>query len=576
MTVALLSRYVWLILRALAVLTFTIVLWQRTPLPTPPPPALPPPALLPVLLPPLLAFVLYFLRAPGDPPGRPRYLNPFWVFLADLLAALVLFISFTLLFPGRPWQLLAALAAALFAAFALRWRATPDPVPYPLPHADPRRHPAVAVPAVLLTLAMLAGSAATVTWPPLREQIACGGLVSSPGDPRWWTAETTEVALPEEFPEPSWQRVLGADDLQSRETVGASDRSLVLAGGNGVVALATEDGAPLWHLDTTHLRTTMLHGNGDSFSPDGVAHVGSTVLVEYEYPRSGKTREQPGPLVMAFDDLTGEQVWCGSGMREVVTGIGSSEHFVAWSGDEPTLFDSTDGSVVATLRGGPSGPVDFEDDEAPRTLVDDGRVLLWERDRLSAFDLETGDALFTVEDVVPDRPGDGPRSIKAVIASEDVTVVEFGRGRLDGEGDDANYLAAYDLDGEPLWDSTGEGVMEVGDPLVGGELMYDQASTRVGFDEHVLTRSAHGESLPVHAVNLREGTITWSSADEPYGDCTSSDGTVLGETLYRTNTVITSEGCSPLSTRLEEVFGVQDAMVAWSEHRDRRVLSFLR
>ncbi|WP_067601723.1 outer membrane protein assembly factor BamB family protein [Nocardiopsis listeri] len=574
MTIAILSRYVWLTLRALAVLTFTIVLWQRTPLPTPPPPALSPPALLPVLLPPLLAFVLYFLRAPGDPPGRPRYLNPFWVFLADLLAALVLFISFTFLFSGLPWQLLTALAAALLGAFALRWRATPDPVPYPLPHADPRRHPTVVVPAVLLTLAMLAGLAATVTWRPLREQIACGGLTTSPGAPRWWTTETAEVALPEEFPEPSWQRVLGEDTLSAERTAGASDRSLILADDDGVVALATEDGTPSWHLDTTHLDATVLHGNDDSFSPDGVAHVGSTVLIEYDYPRTG-TREQPGPLVMAFDDLTGEQVWCGSGIRGVVTGIGSSEHFVAWSGEEPTLFDSTDGSVVATLRGGPSEPVDFEDDEEFHALVDDGRVLLWERDRLSAFDLETGDALFTVEDVVPDRRGAGSRNIKAVIASQDVTVVEFGRGRLGGENDAANYLAAYDLDGEPLWDSTGEGVTEVGGPLVGGELMYGQASTRVVFDEHVLARSAHGERRPVHAVNLREGTITWSSADEPYGDCSSSDGTVLDETLYRANTVITSEGCSPLeNTPLEKVFGVQDAMVAWSEHRDRRVLSF--
>ncbi|MBR8742357.1 PQQ-binding-like beta-propeller repeat protein [Nocardiopsis sp. MG754419] len=572
MTVETLSRHVWLLLRALSVVTLTLVLWQRAPLPA-------------LALPLLLVPTLHALRAPGDPPGPRRHVNPVWVFLADLVSVAVLFTSTTLLFRGLPWQVPAALAAVCLGALVLRWRATEDPTPYPLPPAEPRRHPATVVPAVLMTLAMFAGLIATVTWHPLREHLACTGATSTPGPADWWNTTPAWSSLPEEYPAPEWQRLLDDEVPRSLRHVGASVRAHTLVTDAGVVALSAEDGTALWHLDATYLAGAVVHGDDRSFDEARVVHAGSTVLVEYVYPRTGRDRERPGPLLMAFDDLTGEQVWCRSGIHGVLSGLDSTERFVAWVGEEPTLFDATDGSVVASLDGGPDTPVGPEVED-PRAVIDDGRVLMWEGTRLTTFALETGAELFTLEDVGPGRPESGPRTITSVIASDGTTVVGFDRdhrgrppsARHAWEYDAEGYLAAYGPDGDLLWDSTGDGVVEEGGPLIGGEPAHGELPARTVFDGHVLVRNPHSDRPAFHGVSLRDGTVTWRLEEEGSPACSASEGTVLdGGRLYRPHSLVTSRGCPSLEdSPVERVFGAGDGMVTWSRHEDGRLLSSLR
>jgi outer membrane protein assembly factor BamB len=335
--------------------------------------------------------------------------------------------------------------------------------------------------------------------------------------------------------------------------VGGSEQVLTLATPRGVLALDTRDGGPLWHLNTDYLRRSSVPGDRSAYSADRVHHAGSTVLVEY-----GAESSQDPRFVAAFDERTGERLWCDSGFRSPVTSAHTPDRYVALdSQGHPALFDSADGSLVAVLSAGvwDSWPL-LDDDRRSsfgrRNRGDAGagfeftedRFLIWDETRLSGYDLESGRELFTVADEVPEATDEAaaparreaalrPRKIDGVVTADGITVVSFqsnhlGRpasARRDREYYAQGYLTAYDNTGQQLWSSASDGVIEEGGPLHGSSLSGCPQGSGTVFDGHFLAHGNNRSAPAVHAVDLHTGTVLWSHAiDTGHVSCSFGTG----------------------------------------------------
>ncbi|WP_017580782.1 outer membrane protein assembly factor BamB family protein [Nocardiopsis valliformis] len=570
-----LSRSLWWALRVLAVLALGLLLWWHVY-----------PGIA-VGLPALFAVALHLLRGPGDPPKRRLHPHAALVVVGDLLTVAVLFGSALLLLRGQSRLTLVVLVIVLLCAVSLRWGLPAGPggegsaenAREPGPRVT--RSPVVVLSVCLLVLVVTTTALSALDTRPLRETVACSWLRTDQGAADWWEGNPSPP-VPHDFPlDPGSDQWALAPEVEpyhensvSREArlVGGSEKVLTLATHRGVLALDTRDGDPLWHLDTDYLRKSTVPGDRNAYSSERVHHAGSTVLVEY-----GAGSSQGPRFVAAFDELTGERLWCDSGSRSPVTSTYAPDRYAALtSRGETALFDSADGSVVAVLSEGAWDSWPLLDDEQ-RSAVSrrnrgdaeagfeftEDRFLIWNGTRLSAYDLGSGRELFTVADEVPEpthevttparrEPAVRPRRIDGVVTADGITVVSFqgdhiGRpasARQDREYDAEGYLTAYDSTGQQLWSSSGDGVVEEGGPLYGSSLNSCPQGGGKVFDGHFLALGKNRNAQAVHAVDLRAGTVLWSHrGDNDHVSCSFGSGAiVLGHHLRTSVTAISTSG----------------------------------
>lgn len=170
-----------------------------------------------------------------------------------------------------------------------------------------------------------------------------------------------------------------------------------------------------------------------------------------------------------------------------------------------------------------------------------------------------------------------------MVAADGVTVVSFrsdhiGRppsARADREYDAEGFLAAYDSDGRRLWSSSGDGVVEEGGPLYGASLDRCPRGGDVVFDGHFLAHGNNRKAPAVYAVDLREGTVTWShDIEDGRISCYSSpSAAVLGYALVTPWTAVTASGvAADPDSRVETLVPVPGGLVLRAEAgRDREL-----
>ncbi|MFE3460322.1 hypothetical protein ACFXKD_22475 [Nocardiopsis aegyptia] len=319
---------------------------------------------------------------------------------------------------------------------------------------------------------------------------------------------------------------------------GGSPRVVTLADPEGFTAHSTADGRALWRVDAADLRRLRGGASPDAYEPEGVHHVGATVLVDF-----------PSALV-AFDELTGVPAWCAAGPSEVIPA--APHRFVGLADSEDArwgLFDLADGSLVAELPDrSPTAPVrpQEEEDEA-QVRVEGGRATVWRGSSLSVYGLDDGALLFRLDDARPRASGDQEepyhRSIRAVRTVDGVTVASYEAtlpyylrepGRPGDATDNDGVLAAYDRDGTELWNSAGTGRIAVGDPVVGTSI--GSCPSDLGGVFLTQDTARHG-SEHTYAVRAEDGTVAWSSSADPdqeerYFSC-AVGGAVVDGRLYR-------------------------------------------